>query len=292
MAIQDPQKPWAVVLCSIEGSTPPASFPDVFRGFFSPSLTHSSIADFWKDSTLGLVDNAGSEVFGWYDSGYSMIGTPQLSPYIGVTEGGPSPLRGDLVSHARALLQSNNPGLDLSRFRSILAVYNFDLNAGQSGEDVVYGLQPGTLSWARRKWSPCSTCSGLYRWDAAASVCAASVGGTPYGHTQKDDEVQVPTVPTLLSSLGGFSTCRRCGVLYELASANGCPAGGAHADDGSRFYLPTNWASSFGSSGWQRCQNCGLMLQPKRSSCVRSPQPLTSPAANTSLSLKSRHLPA
>jgi len=262
MAIQDPQKPWAVVLCSIEGSSPPPSTADLFRGFFSPSPTHSTVVDFWKDSTLGLVDIGGSEVFGWYDSGYTMIGTPQLSSYIGVTEGGPSPLRGDLISHARALLQSNNPGLDLSRFRSILAVYNFDVNGGQSGEDVVYGLQPGALSWARRNWSRCKTCSGLFRWDAAASICAGSVGSTPFAHTRDGDELQVPNVPTLLSSLGGFSTCLRCGVLYELASANGCPAGGAHANDGSLFYLPMNWASTFKSSGWQRCQNCGLVLQP------------------------------
>jgi hypothetical protein len=235
---------------------------DVFRGFFNPSLTHSTLVDFWKDSTLGLVDIAGSEVFGWYDSGYTMIGSAGLAPYIGVSEGGPSPVRGDLVAHARVVLQQNNPGLDLSRFRSILAVYNFDLNAGQSGEDVVYGLKPGALSWAQGKWNPCATCSGLFRSDAAASICAGSVGSTPFAHTKNGDEVQVPTVSTLLSGLGGFSTCRRCGVLYELARANGCPAGGAHADDGSRFYLPSDWASTFGSSGWQRCQDCGLVLQP------------------------------
>ena len=268
MAIADPQKPWAVVLCSIEGSTAQPALVDVFRALFSASATHSTIVDFWKDSTLNLVDLSGSQVFGWYDSGYTMIGSRGLSSYIGVSEGGPSPIRGDLVAHARQVLQQNNPGLDLSQFRSILAVYNFDFSAGQSGEDVAYGLLPGPLSWAQLHWSHCTTCSGLFRSDAAGSVCAASVGGTPFAHTTDGNELQVPNVATLQGALAGFSTCRRCGVLYELTRTNGCPAGGAHADDGTRLYLPSNWESSWASGVGRDARTAASFCSRDQDFCV------------------------
>jgi hypothetical protein len=258
MSIPDPTGPWAVVLMSIEGSSPPADVPARMQQLFrrSDPGIDPTLADFWHDVTQGTVDISTSDVFGWYDSGFTMIGTPGLTPYPGVAGSFQRPAP---VDHARTVLQQNNPGLDLSHYRSILAVYNFGCDGGNSGRDVVWGTAIGdTLSWAESGWRRCQKCSCLVITAGASSPC--SEGGT---HDVPPSEPVrfAPTNSGTLSSTSGYTTCGKCGRMFASSTTAGCPAGGAHASDGSAYYLLTGWAGGIGDGGWTRCRACGSIVQ-------------------------------
>jgi hypothetical protein len=258
MTIQNPKKPWAVVLMSIEGSTPPSSIPDRFRKLFAYSDENAdpTLADFWRDVTQGTVDVSGSEVFGWYDSGFSMIGTPGLSAYPGVTGDFQRPAP---IEHAKRVLQANTPGIDLSRYRSFLAVYNFGCDGGYSGDGVVYGIGVASdLSWADVGWRRCIRCSCLVRTAGATLSC--SQGGTHEVPTNEPVRF-APRSASTLQSTGGFTACSACGEMFRAAQAAGCPAHGTHVTDGSAFYLLTNWKGAIGDGGWHACSACGALVQ-------------------------------
>ncbi len=257
MSISDPTKPWAIVLCSIEGSSPPASTADVFRALFTPTGEQNTIADFWTDATEGTIDVSHSDVFGWYDSGFTMIGTTGLTPYPGVTGNFQRPAP---IDHARAILEANNPGIDVTKYRSILGVYNFGIDGGYGNGGVAYGLALGSgLTWAQNGWKRCTACSGLIRATKASAPCAKPQAS----HTlDTSDDWLVSTSPTTMQSQSGYSGCSKCGVLFDtLSVALTCPAGGTHSSDGSALYALNQWQGGVGDGNWFECFSCGMVVR-------------------------------
>jgi hypothetical protein len=173
MTISDPTKPWAIVLCALEGSSPSpqigVDFANMFRFGFG------GVADFWRDQSLGAIDVSASEPFGWFPCGWTVLDTPGITPYPGITSGGD---RGVAAQQARAVLTANNPGLDLGRFRGVLSVFNFPVNGGNMGADVVCGINAVgcPLSWAERGWYRCLKCTALTKSSTAGLACFVGPG--------------------------------------------------------------------------------------------------------------------
>lgn len=87
--ISDPKKKWAVVFCALEGSAPDSSVTGELASMFRLSPAQRafprptppyrfSVADFWHDQSLGVVDVSDSPVYGWYPCGWTMIGALAL----------------------------------------------------------------------------------------------------------------------------------------------------------------------------------------------------------------------
>ena len=260
MTVIDPTRPWAVVLLSMEGSTPSTAFRDKVVQLFQPRVAGAdpTLNDYWKSVSLGSISVSGSQVFGWYDSGYTFIGTPGRPTYPGVTSNFPRKGQADTFGNAKQVLLDNNPGLDLSQFGHILAIYNFACNAGNSGTGVVWGIgTTGPISWAEAGWPRCQQCSAMVRTDASGLPCSQG-GGHVIG--SGDPVRQLPTSAGVLASTTGFHACSRCGVLV-LGSAGACPAGGPHIPSGTTYTLPTNWAGGIGDGDWHTCTSCAVTLQ-------------------------------
>ena len=116
MAVADPTNPWAIVLCSLEGSTGDPQVVGDMKSMFSRGK--SSLFDYWNAQSSGVIDVSRSEVYGWYPSTWSMFGetTAGKTPYEGVTKG---PARDYFHNHAIEVLKANNPGIDVGRFRGV-----------------------------------------------------------------------------------------------------------------------------------------------------------------------------
>jgi hypothetical protein len=264
MTVADPKKPWAVILLALEGSTPNPQVIADFRTLFSysggimaPLQGHRSftLADFWRDVSLGHIDVSSSEVFGWYTCGWSVLKSRRMPAFPGMSEGIG---RGDWAAHARFILQLNNQSLSLAKYRGVLSVWNFPTNGGSQGADVVYGLNGvgGDLAWAERGWRWCESCSALVGGQVAGLACPAA-GQHQLGPTR---DYFVPTQPSLAQS-AAFLACLKCGGLFGGAVGQGvCAAGGPHQAGSTAYRVMAGWGSCLGQDKWNQCRNCSLVL--------------------------------
>jgi hypothetical protein len=264
LQILEPKKPWAVVLCKLEGSSASADVEQAFRDWFvqSGSVYKSTIADFWRDQTFGLVDVSATEVIGgkWLPCGWSALtSTGGSASYPGITR---RLDRRDYREVARSVLKAarRNPAL----YRGVISVFNFGVGGGAEAPDVVYGLNgvTGDLEWAEGGWQHCGNCAALVTsvGGRTASVCAA--GGAHVADPAP--RYLVPTDAALAQAGGPFQVCQNCGCLYTGAGAVSsiCPAGGGHqaTSPSIEYRLMSNWATPIGDNSWRLCAKCGAVV--------------------------------
>src|SRR5712691_7845021 len=109
MGLTDPKKPWVVVSQFLIGTQPPSSFiSEMDTLFVHGTLGGTSIADFWTEQTLGVVDVSQSVVLPWQTSGWSIINHPGQ-------DGGVD--RPTLAAHARSRVPN------MGDYRGVIAVY-------------------------------------------------------------------------------------------------------------------------------------------------------------------------
>ena len=138
---------------------------------------------------------------------------------------------------------------------------------------VAQGIKAGQAGWAY-----CSHCSGMYYGVGGPSVCPApnSFGhghdaGASFNYVLRCDSPA--PAPNLQSD---WRWCSKCGALHFGSGTGVCPAGGAHAVDGSGDYVLGTTAdintSAIGvadaQSQWNWCRKCaGLHFAPGTSVC-------------------------
>ena len=125
--------PWAIILCRFQGDPPDANREAPVERFFRESFTPASggLVEYWLDVSMGSIDIAGSQVFGWVE-----IDIPRARA------GGIN--RSVLIDAAIRASQQNgdNP---LSGFHSQIAVYTRNWSKD--------GAPPGA-DWRDREWAP------------------------------------------------------------------------------------------------------------------------------------------
>jgi hypothetical protein len=287
--ISDPKKKWAIVFCALEGSSPDPSVLDelarMFRlsaaghAFPRPTLPYLfSVADFWHDQSLGVIDVSDSPVFGWYPCEWTMLGAPGLTAYPGIDGNWPDPdnnSRRVFAAQAREILKAAlarlgrraGPPFRLGDFRGVLSVWNFPVSGGQTGTDVVYGLNgtAGPLSWSDGNWHRCWLCSSLVRLGLSTLGSSCAVGGShdPNMNTQ----YLVPTVAVTQGSRE-LRVCAKCGTLYSGRASNVCPAGAGHVPGlTSLYWMMSDWAAPIGDPGWSECSACGMVVADAGAGC-------------------------
>ncbi len=168
----DWDKPWAVVLMQLNGTAPPpmgspGSVGDVLaRLFRRGEFGGTSIADFWADQSLGVIDVSASQVFDWRDCGWDLTTYPGGKAW--------DTARHDLAEHAKQTLPNS------SAFRGVIAVYNFPCNAGADGTATSSGAPTPSVPsppWGLDTWRRCETCRTMVEWLPGAPLKPCPGGG-------------------------------------------------------------------------------------------------------------------
>lgn len=258
--VTDPKKPWAIVFQRLSGTSPSDSMVDVVRALFvRGAFGGTSIADFWSQQTHDTIDVSTSIVFGWHDSGWSIKTHPGQTQAVE---------RGALAKKARDLVPN------IADFRGVIAIYNYQCNASQFGNDVVWGLNAygSTPAWASDSWRQCDKCGGIIDVGAATYLCAG--GGTHLLGTKRYMTVvdnQVPMLRTL-------AVCRNCAVLYadDVAKARNvaeCPGGPAHDPTSESVNVLGGWKDPPADREFSICRLCRCIAHDASSStCPGRPE--------------------
>jgi hypothetical protein len=260
MGISDATKPWAVIMCSLEGSAGDHDVPFNMEYLFRP--LSKGLRDYWLDQTLGEVDIANAEYFGWYQCDWTVLGTPGVPEYMGIHR---APDRSEWHDHAVGLLTAHEPGIDLGRFRGVLSVFNFAVGGGATGTNVVYGLNgvgSAGLSWAEGGWRRCNRCSGMIQNTSPILPCIVqNTPGVQETHNfDGSHDYLIPTDTRLVNSQKDFHSCTKCGGLY-IGDPVGCPVAGKHKPAPQKTYSAMHWKSAIGEADWWACTSCGLVVK-------------------------------
>jgi hypothetical protein len=260
MGVADPKKPWAIVFCQFEGSVGEPEVQNDLRALFRPM--YDGLFDFWFSQSLGEIDILNAEFYGWYQCEWSVLGAGGHPEYPGASR---NMNRAEWHDHAVHLLTKYNSGIDLGHLRGVLSVFNCSAGGGNTGSNVVYGLN-GTgraeLSWAEGGWRKCRRCFGMIKRTIATLPCAQqNTPGVIETHDFADShDYLIPNDQRLVHSVGDLRQCIACGGLY-LGDPDGCPAGGKHTAASNRTYQAMQWTSPIGEKHWYPCTACGLIVQ-------------------------------
>src|SRR5215210_2651283 len=121
------KRPWAVILCRFNGSSPDpaleAPIENFYRGAFTPGS--GGLVEYWRDASLGAIDITGSRVFGWTTVAITRRqagGAPDSIP--------PGPGRRGLIDAAVNAVKRDNGNNALNGFLGPIAVYtqNWSIN--------------------------------------------------------------------------------------------------------------------------------------------------------------------
>ena len=260
--IKDPKKKWAVVLCKLDGSHPSSDVTQRFRDWFalSGTPTRYTIADFWHDQSFGEIDVSQTDVIDWLPCGWGVLASPIAhASYPGVDQS----LGGARSRYRDLAIEVLNTSRGPNDYRGVICVFNFPVDGGNIGNDVVHGLGgvAGDLDWAESGWAQCIRCNVLVRFGAAAKTGVCLQGST---HNRGASQHLVPTDAALDQAGGPFRLCGNCGGLYLSGgtTTSMCPAGGAHqAASPTEYRLMSNWASTIGDDNWRLCSACGLVVR-------------------------------
>lgn len=257
MAIDDPKTPWAVVCQSLDGTSPPDSFPRTMQRLFTlGEFGGTSLADFFQVQTFGEVDLTGSLVFGnWLSSGWS------IQTYPGLTKD----MSGDLIEHAKKMVHNFE-----SKYRGVVAISNHPCGGHQYNKDVLWGVNGygSTPTWADDSWRQCNKCKQLARATHSGITtplpgfpCAG--GGTHDLGARKYMTVSANDVPNVRT----LDVCRRCGTLFasDVAALSSraaeCPASGPytrrpHLGAGLGVKVLAAWVDPPAEREWSVCSEC------------------------------------
>jgi hypothetical protein len=254
VSIQNPKGRWVIVPQFLRGTDPTGStFVDDARDLFTRgSLGGFSVADFWWEQTLGLVDISGSVVLPWLETGWGITGYPGQTGGVG---------RDSLRNWARDRVP------DMSQYRGVIAVYNFVCNENNVGADVVWSLggYGSVPDWASATWRKCSRCEAIVpsdvQWASLAGPVACSAGAG--GHIPGDRtymSIADPTVPmTRVMSL-----CAVCLVVYASDRPEPAPAvvecpAGAHHQPLVKVHVLAGWPDPPAERTWSTCRLCRVV---------------------------------
>jgi hypothetical protein len=246
MAISDPKKPWVIVSQFLGGTQPPGSLINELQVLFAgKQLGGTSIADFWRDQTLGVVDVAQSVVKPWQGSGWEIKNHPGK-------DGGVS--RQSLADHAKGAVGN------MGDYRGVIAIYNYNCNAGDVGRDVVFGLggYGSTPVWADDAWRQCTKCNRMVSLPLQGLACAA--GGS---HTIRPRSFMTVT-DTEVPKLRVVEVCKTCGTLFASdvdarVGVTECPSGGSHTSLLSVNVL-AGWPDPPAEREWSVCSWCRSVI--------------------------------
>ena len=247
MTVTNPNVPWAIVLCALNGTKPDPAIPAQLRDLIITNP--AGLSAFWRDQSLGTIDLSKSDVFGWFPCGWSVRPSDGGAIYPGIAS---HIARPDIVAHARSVLEANVGYLLAGAYRGIIAVYNFSVDGGNSASNVAYGLNGLTspVDWAEAGWRRCTYCHSMISPSGAGRPCTNSKAAA--GHSAFDGWTwAIPTDSTIPQMQGGFAACSKCGCLFDTtAAAKGttCAAGGGHASAAGAPYFAMQWADPLGPS--------------------------------------------
>jgi hypothetical protein len=228
----------AIVLCSFN-DVPVLDIPRVRFFDFISQYGRGGLFDFWRDVSYGAIDLSGSEVFGWYTMQYSFI-------HDGKTKG-----RFDWIAEAFRL--AGNDGVDLSRFHSVIAVVNANVDDSNAGRNTAMAIGG---AWGQTNWRWCQKCGGLgYGGDATQGRCPA--GGQHDFSASANYALSINDAS--FPGQDNWRWCRKCeGLSYNGNPSPGpCPAGGTHDHTGSADYrLGMGTVGYPGQNLWKWCQKC------------------------------------
>ena len=231
-------QPWAVILCKTNECSDSQNLwsIDYFRSLIAEEGARG-LNDYWSAISLGHIDLKGSEVFGWYNVPYDVAQLDNID-------------RAGQASLARTT--ASNAGVDLSRFKNILAIYGDcgKYGVGAIGNDVVVGLyfnsgQPG--------WRHCTQCESLVFWDGSRLPGLCAAGGR---HTL--DGYYAPIMNSILpGGQTGWRWCCKCEAMVFNNPAT-CPAGGQHdLSQSADYQLRLNGQIAVNEQdNWWWCSKC------------------------------------
>jgi hypothetical protein len=233
--------PFAIVLCRFRD----VPVPDIPRSRFFDFVAREGgggLFDYWRDVSYGMIDLTGSEVFGWYTMKYSFV-HDGADPFRNGSQG-----RRAWIEEAFRLASEN--GVNVKRFRSIIAVVNANVDDSNLGQNTAVGIGG---SWGQTNWRRCRKCQGL-AYGASPGACPAGGShdflGSHYALSASD------------ADFPGESNWRLCGKCQGLAyngtrSPGACPAGGVHDHSASADYrLGMGKVGYPGQDHWKRCGKC------------------------------------
>jgi hypothetical protein len=256
MAIPNPTKPWAIVLCHLKGTAPPIVPGLAAQSEIGPlarslvalgTFDGHSVGDFWHEQTLGQVSFAGSKLFDW------------------------APLQWDLRSHPGSAREVERKELrdvaasrvgDLGNFRGVIAIFNFQCNQNNVDGDVVwslnaYGAVPG---WGDPSWRRCETCFGLLHRQDGGLPCPG--GGT---HRLTGPRRYMTVIDTTVPKLRTLNRCGTCGLFFAAdqtrrPGATECAGGGAHVASGDPVTALSRWPDPPADREWSVCSRCRTVV--------------------------------
>lgn len=130
--------PWAILLCKFRDDGNPTNGDDSsepltreqYTRFFAPASSGSrNVAEYFRDCSLGTLDLAGTEVFGWYT--LDLTRGEYTARVTADREGG----RGELVDAARE--KARAAGVDLDGYTGVVVCLNVATDLFGSGGRVV-----------------------------------------------------------------------------------------------------------------------------------------------------------
>jgi hypothetical protein len=236
--------PLAIVLCRFN-DVPVLDIPRARFFDFISQYGRGGLFDFWRDVSYGAIDLTGSEVFGWYTMKYSFV-QDGADPFKNGTQG-------RFAWIAEAIRLTGASGVDLSRFHSVIAVVNANVDDSNAGRNTAMGIGG---SWGQTNWRWCQKCQGLgYGGNPSPGACPA--GGQHDFSASANYALSINDAS--FPGQDNWRWCQKCqGLGYNGNPSPGpCPAGGAHDHSTSADYrLGMGKVGYPGQDLWKWCQKC------------------------------------